>query len=123
MISDDLILDVKTFEGLYEVDRDGNVYSIRRRRKLKPYVNNSGYLKVDLYYFGMKQKKYVHRIVAEAFIKNPHKKEIVNHKDGNRKNNNVENLEWMTQSENMLHCVRNGRHVNNLPKYRGGMYE
>lgn len=107
---------VKGYEGLYEVDELGNVYSIvhnahRRKRQLKPFVNKQGYLKVNLYDVNGKcKKKYVHRLVAEAFIDNPLNKPNVNHIDVNVKNNNVNNLEWCTQSENLLHCVKLGRH-------------
>lgn len=110
------------FEGFYEVDTLGNVYSIvhnasRRKRTLKPYPNEAGYLKVNLYdENGKCKKKYVHRLVAEAFIPNPQNKPNVNHKDCNVKNNAVENLEWCTQSENILHCSKLGRHK--TPEYR-----
>ena len=70
---------VKGYEGLYEVDTQGNIYSVvhnksRRKRVLKPYATKGGYLKVNLYDLAGKCKKYfVHRIVAEAFIDNPEK--------------------------------------------------
>lgn len=114
---------VKGFEGLYEVDVDGNVYSIvhdahRRKRQLVAYPNEAGYMKVNLYdIVGKCKKKYVHRLVAEAFISNPLNKPNVNHKDCDVKNNSVNNLEWCTQSENILHAVKLGRHVNNISKY------
>ena len=114
---------VKGFEGLYEVDVDGNVYSIvhnanRRKRQLRAYPNENGYMKVNLYdVTGKCKKKYVHRLVATAFIPNPDNKPNVNHKDCDVKNNSVFNLEWCTQSENILHAVKLGRHVNNISKY------
>lgn len=114
---------VRGFEGLYEVDNLGNVYSIvqgRSRRKgiLSQYSNERGYMKVNLYdVSGKCKKKYVHRLVAIAFIPNPLDKPNVNHKDCDVKNNNVNNLEWCTQSENILHAVKLGRHVNNIAKY------
>lgn len=114
---------VRGFEGLYEVDAEGNVYSIvqgRSRRKgiLSQYPNERGYMKVNLYEASGKcKKKYVHRLVAEAFISNPLNKPNVNHKDCDVKNNSVNNLEWCTQSENILHAVKLGRHINNIAKY------
>ena len=122
---------VKGFVGLYEVDSDGNVYSVlqtRSRRKgiLKQYPNERGYMKVNLYDSdGKCKKKYVHRLVAEAFIDNPENKPNVNHIDANVKNNSLNNLEWCTQSENIKHCVKLGRHVgfqkgNKMYLLRGG---
>ena len=75
-------------------------------------------MKVNLYdSSGVCHKKYVHRLVAEAFIPNPENKPNVNHIDCNVKNNDVSNLEWCTQSENILHCSRLGRHVDNISKW------
>ena len=97
------------FEGLYEVDASGKVYSIvqttsRRKRTLKQYSNENGYMKVNLYdESGKCKKKYVHRLVAEGFIPNPLNKPNVNHKDCNVKNNSVENLECLTQTQ--LHIM------------------
>lgn len=114
---------IKGFEGLYEVDIYGNVYSIlqtqsRRKRILKQYQNENGYMKVNLYDLSGKcKKKYVHRLVAEAFIPNLENKPFVNHVDCNVKNNTAINLEWCTQSENVLHAVKLGRYVDNISKY------
>lgn len=120
---------LKGYEGLYQIDEFGNVYSIvqtasRRKRKLKPYQNPKGYLKVNLYDInGICKKKYVHRLVAEAFIENGENKPNVNHIDCDVKNNRVENLEWCTQSENILHCSKLGRHSNNIEKWNNSRKE
>lgn len=102
------------YEGLYEVDTQGNVYSIvhnthRRKRKLSPYKNNIGYLKVNLYDMnGVCKKKFIHRLVAEAFIPNPNKLSEVNHVDCNKTNNRVENLEWCDRRSNLQHSYDYG---------------
>ena len=93
--------------GLYEVSNYGNVKSMFRYKKLlTPTKNKSGYLKVSLY----KDKKIkvfsVHRLVAEAFLKNNNNLPEVNHIDGNKENNNVSNLEWCTKQQNILHRFR-----------------
>lgn len=103
---------IKGYEGLYEIDNLGNVYSIitstgRRKGILKPYLNTSGHLRVNLYKDAKGKKFYVHRLVAQAFIPNSLGLEVVNHKDGNKLNNCVSNLEWCTQKSNIKHSFDN----------------
>ena len=69
---------------------------------------HDGYFVVDLYQDGRRSTKRVNRLVAEAFIPNPDDKPEVNHKDGNKLNNNVSNLEWTTKKENCEHAWRTG---------------
>lgn len=92
----------------YFIDKEGNVYSNRKFKeitKLNLYIDNCGYLRVKL---AMKTYK-VHRLVAEAFIPNcDNSRNCVNHKDGNKTNNNVDNLEWVTHSENKQHAYTTG---------------
>lgn len=115
---------IEGYEGLYEIDRNGNVYSIvttisRRKGLIKQQDNGSGYQRVNLFDKNGKPKKhYVHRLVAKAFIPNPENKPNINHKDCNVKNNCVDNLEWCTQSENVQYAVKCGRYVSNLPNIR-----
>lgn len=118
---------IKGFEDLYEIDIYGNVYSLiqnnsRRKRILKQYPNEAGYMKVNLYDINGKcKKKYIHRLVADAFIPNPLNKPNINHLDCNVKNNNVNNLEWCTQKENIQYCIKMGRYKSNLPNVKKGV--
>jgi hypothetical protein len=98
---------VKGFEGSYEVDPRGVVYSLNYRQTqkyapLKAGRAKAGYMTV---FIGGKSRS-VHRIVAEAFIANPQHKPAVNHKNGIRHDNRIENLEWVTYSENCIHAAR-----------------
>lgn len=70
--------------------------------------DKKGYFTVDLYENGKRSTERVHRLVAEAFVPNPYNKPEVNHKDGNKHNNNASNLEWVTCKENCRHAWDNG---------------
>ena len=93
----------------YFITEKGCVYSQRGRhrlKRLKPYDKGDGYYSVQLYKDnGKPNNLYVHRLVCDAFLDNPKNKKTVNHKDGNRWNNLINNLEWATQKENMQHAV------------------
>ncbi|MDE2100928.1 MAG: NUMOD4 motif-containing HNH endonuclease [Patescibacteria group bacterium] len=100
---------IKGYEGKYLVSSDGKVRSVRRDQELSQHPNSTGYLRVSLPCASRSRKaidRFVHRLVAEAYIENPDKLPVVNHKDGNPVNNNVSNLEWVTRSENSLHYFR-----------------
>lgn len=91
----------------YRVSNLGNVFSVYNGKQLKPFMNDR-YLVVDLFAYTVRQRIAVHRMVAIAFIENPDNKEYVNHIDGNKLNNCVDNLEWVTASENSIHAVATG---------------
>lgn len=100
-----MIWKVTSFNINYEVSSTGLVRNKRTGRALKHWLLH-GYPTIR---FGGKSKNYlIHRVVAEAFIKKVDGKDYVNHKDSDRANNNVENLEWCTQSENILHGFESG---------------
>lgn len=94
---------IKGFEGRYSVSNKGRVKTHRYNwnKIMKPAYDNSGYLYVHI----IDKKKKIHRLVAEAFIPNPENKSQVNHKNGVKDDNRVENLEWATPSENQLHSL------------------
>lgn len=96
--------DVVGFEGLYKVSNYGNVLSVKSNRLLKPF-DNKGYLRVQLWKDGKCFKRLVHRLVAEAFLEKPGDGYQVNHKDLNKKNNHVDNLEWVIPEENVRHAI------------------
>ena len=108
-------MDIINYEKLYSIDESGRVYSIRYKRYLSPSRDSCGYLFVGLSNGGNVKQKLIHRLVAEAFIPNPFNKPQVNHMDGNKVNNQISNLEWCTQSENILHGFRHGLYKSNTP--------
>lgn len=92
----------------YEVSNLGNVRNRKTGRVLRPGRQKDGYLLVGLCKDGKEKKFLVHRLVATAFISNPDNKLQVNHINGNKTDNRVENLEWNTDSENQKHSIRTG---------------
>lgn len=98
--------DIRGYEGFYLVSNHGNIKSIKRNIILKSSNNKKGYLQVILGYKGKTKAFRVHRLVAENFIENVDKKSQVNHIDGNKHNNRVDNLEWCTNSENQKHAFK-----------------
>lgn len=100
--------DIKDYEGLYKIDENGNVFTLRKKRFLKPHVDKWGYLKVTLTKNKISKSTFVHRLVAINFINNLENKPQVNHIDMNKQNNNKSNLEWVNNSENIQHAYDNG---------------
>lgn len=137
--SGEIWVNIKGYEGLYKISNMGRVKSLAR--KYKNQHGEFGYKKefikaqkISCYNKEEKQKNgyyvvnlakddrgnwiRVHRLVAEAFIPNPEKKAEVNHKDGNKLNNKVNNLEWVTHQENCLHAWETGLHKNEEERIR-----
>lgn len=110
---EEIIKPLNGFEGLYEISNLGYVVGVERYSKngrfnkrhiIKKYVNpKNGYVYTSIYKNGVNYNKRLHRILAEHFIENKFNKPYINHKDGNRQNNNLDNLEWVTPKENSRH--------------------
>ena len=107
--------DIPNYDGLYKVSNLGNVKSFNTKTNHKQPINlkqtmdrKNGYLTVSLCKDKVQKIYRVHRLVAEAFIPNPNNYPIINHKDGRKQNNNVNNLEWCTYQQNIIHSWENG---------------
>lgn len=106
-MSKEIWKDVVGYEGLYQVSNLGDVKSLFRYKKvLKPIKSNHGYLKVNLYKEHKHKLVNVHKLVAEAFLDNPNNYKYINHKDENKTNNNVENLEFCSFYYNLMYGTR-----------------
>lgn len=113
--------DIEGYEGLYQVSNLGRIKSLERYRKTRsggvtkipekeivPHETNKGYLRAGLYKEGERTGFSVHRLVAKAFIPNIENKDTVNHINGNKHDNRVDNLEWNTYNENNKHALSSG---------------
>ena len=111
--------DVEGYEGMYQVSSYGRVKSLAREvtdmfgtkmleEKIVERSDNCQYYMIALSKNNVKEHTSIHRLVAKTFIPNPENKPCVNHIDGNKHNNRVENLEWVTYSENSQHAIRTG---------------
>jgi hypothetical protein len=103
---------VKDYESEYEINQYGQVRSKHQKNQnyiMEQRIDRGGYYTVRLAKQNRKSStKYVHRLLAFAFIINPENKPMINHKDGNKLNNHLDNLEWVTHSENMKHAYNLG---------------
>jgi len=125
--------EISGLEGLYEISNLGNIRAMERSmpynkhknffmtkkgKILKIGKNRKGYAQTRLRKDGEYLNVKIHRLVANAFIPNPKNKPQVNHKDGNKANNAIENLEWVTNQENTDHAVRSGYKQKKLNEYQ-----
>ena len=114
--------DIEGYEGLYRISNKGRVYSKITNIIMKPKIEKDGHYRIGLRKDGKRKFYRINRLVAIAFIPKEEGKEVVNHKDGNKINNNVENLEWCTISYNVKHAYDNNlgnfkiKALNNLSK-------
>lgn len=107
---------IQDYGGLYQVSNTGKVRDLKNHIK-SVYKNNKGYVCLSLYYNGKTYHPTVHRLVAKAFIPNPNNYEQVNHKDCNKENNSVENLEWCNQRYNYNEGMRTFQYSKNEEHY------
>ena len=117
-MEDNQVLNIEEWKQIpnlpYEISSLGKTRNLQGK-VLKTYVQNSGYEQIKINYQGLHIHKSIHRLVAEAFIPNPLNNPCVNHIDGNKLNNTVNNLEWCTNSENILHARKTGLNPYNKP--------
>ena len=107
---------IQNYGGLYQVSNTGKVRDLKNH--IKPvYKNNKGYECLSLYYNGKTYHPTVHRLVAKAFIPNPNNYDQINHKDCNKENNSVENLEWCNQRYNYDEGMKTFQYSKNEEHY------
>ncbi|WP_295723700.1 HNH endonuclease signature motif containing protein [uncultured Leptotrichia sp.] len=99
---------INIFRNQFKINEKGEVYNTLTKHYIKGDINNFGYYRVCLWDNKQKKRFFRHRLVAEYFIPNPDNKQFVNHIDGDKSNNCVENLEWCNQSENEKHAYKVG---------------
>ena len=103
------IKNVKGYEGLYIIDEYGNIFSIASNRYLSKQIDKYGYECIALTKNSITRHFKIHRLVAEAFIPNPNNYPQINHKDENKLNNNIDNLEWCTNYYNETYGTKQRR--------------
>lgn len=111
---------LKSLKFLYEINEDGVLRNIKSKKIVKGYAEKNGYIRVRIENKCLNGvvRTTLHQLVAEAFIPNPYNKPQINHIDGNKQNNNINNLEWATASENMIHATKNNlNQIDSIKKY------
>lgn len=92
--------DIEEYNGLYQVSNFGRIKNKKKEKILKLFLDTHGYVQVRLYKVSKNKSHKVHRLVAKAFLPNPNNLPCINHKDENRTNNKIDNLEWCTYKYN-----------------------
>ena len=100
---------LKDYEGYYLINKEGEVYGIKRKKIVKPRINkNSGYYQINICKNGIRKTHLLHRLLALQYISNPEGKPVIDHMDRNRQNNSLDNLKWATHSENNFNVELKG---------------
>jgi len=102
---------IKDYEGLYEINEQSEVRSLHKRnyhRILAQRIDRAGYYTVRLSKAGKVSTQFVHRLLGFTFLTEPEEKAVINHRSGNKFDNSLDNLEWVTQSQNMQHAYKTG---------------
>lgn len=115
--------EIPQYEGLYEISNLGRVRSLKfaggqRQKIIKPTCNSKGYQQIGLWKDKKRQVKYIHRLVATSFVKNPMNLNEVNHIDEDKSNNRFDNLEWCTRRYNMTYGNMQKKIKNNMKYYK-----
>lgn len=102
-------LEIDGLNKKYLINEDGDIFDIKEKKTRKPEISKRGYLRVSFYLYGKYKKRFVHRLVLATFnpVENMDKLQV-NHIDGNKQNNNINNLEWCTNKENLEHAWETG---------------
>lgn len=115
--------DIPEYEGLYQVNQWGDIYSLISNKRLKYSISNDGYKQYNLFNKGKRKVMLAHRAVALAFIPNPNNYPVVNHKDENKENCYVDNLEWCDVLYNNTYNGKNDKiNRNNLERFGKEFY-
>lgn len=123
--SKEVWIDVIGYDGFYKISNFGNIKKclcknqfgiFKIERTISPYKNEKGYLKVGFVKDKKRKIEKLHRVVAFHFLDNPENKPEINHKDGDKLNNHVSNLEWCTRSQNIKHSWENGLSIKRFGK-------
>ena len=108
-----MFYDISEFIGFYKISKSGDIVSVSRNgtagfeKTIKPVIGTNGYLKVSLRCNGKRYTRNIHRLLAQTFIPNNENLPCVNHIDGNKTNNSLDNLEWVSYSRNIQHAYDN----------------